>query len=56
MVSQLPVIPLTVNVYWDEYTTTHLTGWPTRLIPMTQAHLTICPDEENVILHLTPVS
>ena len=24
MVSQLPVIPLTVNVYWDEYTTTQL--------------------------------
>src|SRR5205085_8589309 len=28
IVSQLPVLPLTVNVYWDEYTTKNWTGWP----------------------------
>ena len=56
MVSQLPVIPLTVNVYWDEYTTTHFTGWPTAADPYDSGAPYTMPDEANVILHLTPVS
>ncbi|HLX58285.1 MAG TPA: ABC transporter substrate-binding protein [Ktedonobacteraceae bacterium] len=56
VVSQLPVIPLTVNVYWDEYTTTHFTGWPTAANPYDSGAPYTFPDEENVILHLTPAS
>ena len=56
IVSQLPVIPLTVNVYWDEYTTTHFTGWPTAANPYDSGAPYTMPDEENVILHLKPVS
>ena len=54
MVSQLPVIPLTVNVYWDEYTTTHFAGWPSAANPYDSGAPYTFPDEENVILHLTP--
>jgi peptide/nickel transport system substrate-binding protein len=54
MVSQLPVIPLTVNVYWDEYTTTHFQGWPSASNPYDSGAPYTFPDEENVILHLTP--
>ncbi len=56
MVNQLPVIPLTVNVYWDEYTTTHFTGWPTASNAYGSGAPYTFPDEENVILHLTPAS
>jgi peptide/nickel transport system substrate-binding protein len=54
VVSQLPVIPLTVNVYWDEYTTTHFNGWPTAANAYDSGAPYTFPDEENVILHLTP--
>ena len=54
VVSQLPVIPLTVNVYWDEYTTTHFNGWPSASNPYDSGAPYTFPDEENVILHLTP--
>src|SRR5579863_2177481 len=54
VVSQLPVIPLTVNVYWDEYTTTHFNGWPTASNAYDSGAPYTFPDEENVILHLTP--
>ncbi|MDQ2905178.1 MAG: ABC transporter substrate-binding protein [Chloroflexota bacterium] len=56
MVNQLPVIPLTVNVYWDEYRTAHFTGWPSEANPYGAGAPYTMPDEENVILHLTPVS
>jgi peptide/nickel transport system substrate-binding protein len=54
VVSQLPVIPLTVNVYWDEFTTTHFNGWPTAANAYDSGAPYTFPDEENVILHLTP--
>jgi peptide/nickel transport system substrate-binding protein len=54
VVNQLPIIPLTVNVYWDEYSTTHFTGWPTAANPYGSGAPYTFPDEENVILHLTP--
>ncbi len=54
--TQLPVIPLTVNVYWDEYTTHHFTGWPDQNNPYDVGAPYQAPDNENVILHLKPVS
>ncbi len=56
MVSQLPVIPLTVNVYWDEYTTKNWTGWPDANNPYDSGAPYNMPDAANVILHLTPAS
>jgi peptide/nickel transport system substrate-binding protein len=56
MVSQLPVLPLTVNVYWDEYTTKNWTGWPDATNPYDSGAPYTMPDEENVILHLMPAS
>lgn len=56
MVTQLPAIPLTVNVYWDEYTTTNWQGWPDASNPFGVGAPYQMPDAENVILHLTPAS
>ncbi len=56
MVTQLPVLPLTVNVYWDEYTTKNWTGWPNASNPYDSGAPYNMPDAENVILHLTPAS
>ena len=56
VVSQLPVIPLTVNVYWDEYTSKNWTGWPTASNPYDSGAPYSAPDNENVILHLAPAS
>ncbi len=56
MVNQLPVIPLTVNVYWDEYTTKNWTGWPDTNNPYDSGAPYNMPDAANVILHLTPAS
>ena len=56
MVSQLPVLPLTVNVYWDEYTTKNWTGWPDANNPYDSGAPYNMPDAANVILHLTPAS
>lgn len=56
MVTQLPALPLTQNPYWDEYTTTHWTGWPTEQNPYGVGAPYQMPDAENVILHLTPAA
>ncbi len=56
MVSQLPVLPLTVNVYWDEYSTKNWTGWPTAATPYDSGAPYNQPDAENVILHLKPAA
>lgn len=56
MVNQLPAIPLTVNVYWDEYTTTHWTNWPDASNPYDAGPPYQMPDAENVILHLKPAA
>ena len=56
MVSQLPVLPLTVNVYWDEYTTKNWSGWPDANNAYDSGAPYNMPDAENVILHLTPAS
>ena len=56
MVSQLPVLPLTVNVYWDEYTTKNWTGWPDANNAYDSGAPYNMPDAANVILHLKPAS
>jgi peptide/nickel transport system substrate-binding protein len=56
MVSQLPVLPLTVNVYWDEYTTKSWKGWPDANNAYDSGAPYNMPDAANVILHLTPAS
>ena len=56
MVSQLPVLPLTVNVYWDEYTTKNWKGWPDANNPFDSGAPYNMPDAANVILHLAPAS
>lgn len=52
MVDQLPAIPLTVNVYWMEYTTTNWTNWPDASNPYDAGAPYLAPDSEYVILHL----
>jgi peptide/nickel transport system substrate-binding protein len=56
MANQLPAIPLTVNVYWDEYTTTNWAGWPDASTPYDAGAPYLAPDSEYVILHLTPAA
>lgn len=56
MVNQLPAIPLTVNVYWDEYTTTNWQGWPDASNPYDAGPPYQMPDAANVILHLKPAA
>ncbi len=56
MVNDLPVLPLTVNPYWDQWTTAHFTGWPSASDPYDLGADTTMPDAANVILHLKPVS
>jgi peptide/nickel transport system substrate-binding protein len=54
MVTQLPVLPLTVNVYWDEYSTANWTNFPTASNPYDSGAVSNAPDYEYVILHLKP--
>lgn len=54
MVEQLPTIPLTLNPYWDEYTTKHFVGWPSEQNPYALPSPTNYPDNEMVILNLKP--
>jgi peptide/nickel transport system substrate-binding protein len=56
MVNQLPAIPLTVNVTWDEYSTKNWVGWPSTSNPFDVGSPYQMPDAANVILHLTPAS
>jgi peptide/nickel transport system substrate-binding protein len=56
MVSQLPAIPLTVNVNWDEFTTKNFVGWPDESNPYDFGSPFQVPDFENVVLHLKPAA
>ncbi|WP_081839019.1 ABC transporter substrate-binding protein [Thermogemmatispora carboxidivorans] len=56
IVEQLPAIPLTVNVDWDEHTTRHWTGWPDDSNPNIVVPTYQVPDVVSVILHLKPTS
>lgn len=52
MVSQVPCIPLTVNVFWGEYTTKNWTGFPSADNPYDSSAPYNSPDFVNVIFHL----
>lgn len=55
MVQQVPVIPLFYNVFFCEWTTTKVTGWPTASNPYDVPE-PAGPEAEYVVLHLTPVA
>jgi peptide/nickel transport system substrate-binding protein len=55
MVEQTPLIPLFYNVFFCEWTTTKVTGWPTSSNPYDVPEPG-GPEAEYVVLHLTPVA
>ena len=58
MANDLPVIPVLDAVQFFEYSTKNWTGWPTpqNLYAIGSAYPLSAGDNEQVILHLTPVS
>jgi peptide/nickel transport system substrate-binding protein len=52
MVEQLPSIPLVLGATWNEYTTNHVTGWPTPQNPYASPAPFDTPDSEVVVLSL----
>lgn len=54
-VNNQPFIPLWTGADYDEYTTTHFTGWPDQSNPYSSGSPNTAPDYEQVILHLQPV-
>lgn len=56
MVEQLPSIPLLNEPYWYEYNTTSFVGWPEEHNLYAEPSPYAYPDNEVVLLHLTPAS
>jgi peptide/nickel transport system substrate-binding protein len=56
MVEQLPSIPLVYGSNWYEYSTARFTGWPDASNAYALPGPFNYPDDEQVILHLKPVS
>jgi peptide/nickel transport system substrate-binding protein len=54
MLSQVPIIPVVEGVDWYQYDTTSFTGWPTSSNPYAQPPVWAYPDNEQVLLHLSP--
>jgi peptide/nickel transport system substrate-binding protein len=54
MLSQVPFIPVVEGVDWYQYDTTSITGWPTSSDPYAQPPVWAFPDNEQVLLHLSP--
>jgi peptide/nickel transport system substrate-binding protein len=54
MLSQVPFIPVVEGVDWYQYDTTSFTGWPTSSNPYAQPPVWAFPDNEQVLLHLSP--
>jgi len=52
--TQLPVIPMFYGVAWDEYNTTHFTGWPNASNPYATGEPD-GPQNEYTVLQLSPV-
>lgn len=52
MLTQVPVIPMTENVSWFQYSTKSITGWPSASDPYALPAPYALPDEEQVLLHL----
>lgn len=56
MLSDVPVIPITEQVDWYEYSTANVGGWPTASDPYAQPSAYDIPDIGVVLLHLYPKS
>jgi peptide/nickel transport system substrate-binding protein len=54
MLSQVPIIPVVEGVDWYQYDTTSFSGWPTESNPYAQPPVWAYPDNEQVLLHLSP--
>jgi peptide/nickel transport system substrate-binding protein len=54
MVTQVPVIPVVEEVDWFQYDTGSFSGWPTPGNPYAQPAAYNYPDNEQVLLKLTP--
>jgi peptide/nickel transport system substrate-binding protein len=54
MLSQVPIIPVVEGVDWYQYDTTSFSGWPTSSNPYAQPPVWAFPDNEQVLLHLSP--
>ena len=54
MLSQVPFIPVVEGVDWYQYDTSSFTGWPTSSNPYAQPPVWAFPDNEQVLLHLSP--
>jgi peptide/nickel transport system substrate-binding protein len=54
MVTQVPVIPVVEAVDWFQYDTGSFSGWPTPSNPYAQPAAYNYPDNEQLLLHLSP--
>jgi peptide/nickel transport system substrate-binding protein len=54
MLNQVPFIPVVEGVDWYQYDTTSFSGWPTSSNPYAQPPVWAFPDNEQVLLHLSP--
>ena len=54
MLTDLPVIPMTEEVDWYQYDTAAFSGWVTPQNPYAQPAIYQLPDDEVLLLHLTP--
>jgi peptide/nickel transport system substrate-binding protein len=55
MITQVPIIPIVEAVDWFQYDTGSFSGWPTPSNPYAQPAAYNYPDNEQLLLHLTPV-
>ena len=54
MLNDVPVIPVVEAVDWYQYDTGTFSGWPTSSDPYAQPSAYNYPDNEQVLLHLSP--
>ena len=52
MLQDVPTIPVTEQVDWDEYSTTAFGGWPSASNPYAQPYMYVVPDWEVILLRL----
>ncbi|HUZ19794.1 MAG TPA: ABC transporter substrate-binding protein [Acidimicrobiales bacterium] len=52
LLNDVPLIPVTEQADWDEYSTAQFTGWPTPSNPYAQPFPYVSPDWGIVLLHL----
>jgi peptide/nickel transport system substrate-binding protein len=56
MVNDLPIIPLLNSAEWFEYSTKNFTGFPDQNNPYALGPTYETPDNEQILLHLTPAN